>query len=217
VFGVPDRCGVYAVTLLLLFRNGELKAAAVALGIALLVAAVGSVLAGWEMLPGPRWYAAGASLDLSGAPAAARAWPSSTPHARQWSSPDRWVRYRSAGVTYYNVHGPNLLNPDGNGYAMEVTRAGWPLRVIERKQMWWDWGDPQLEGPVPDPAPGILYGRLVLDTVILGVGLWLVVFVPLGVWVVGRRVSWTLGGRCTFCGYDMTGVGRCPECGWERP
>jgi hypothetical protein len=32
----------------------------------------------------------------------------------------------------------------------------------------------------------------------------------------GRRIGRMRGGRCLRCGYDLTGLVKCPECGTER-
>ena len=199
-----------------LFKRGEIGIACSALVLFLLLAGIGALIVGWKLLPKQSSSVVGASMQITGAAAAARGWPSSTPHEKPWPSPTSLNVTRAIGVRHFNVFGANPTSISGNGYQMTVYQAGWPLPVLERKQMWWDWDDPAMKGPVSDPAPSILYGRLGFSTLILGGGLWLLVFVPLGLWVIGRRVSWTLGGRCTFCGYDMTGMERCSECGWQR-
>jgi hypothetical protein len=204
------------MTLLGLFKRGEIRGALLVMLILALVAAIVSLLVGWGMMPAPQSSPSGTELRLMGTQAAARGWPSSTPQDQPWPSPNDWSRNTLSGIWYYKISAPNSSNSGGNSFSMQLMQAGWPLPVIENKQMWWDWDDPALKGPVPDPAPSILYGRFFLNTAILGGGVWLIVFGPLGVWVIGRRMSWTLQGHCTFCGYDMVGVERCPECGWAK-
>jgi hypothetical protein len=198
-----------------LIKEGEDRLAVVSLVLLLFLVVIVSLIFGIERLPSPRAQISGSQLDLRGPAAGVRGWPSSTPHTKAWPSPQYWVRTTRWGNWYYHVQAPNQTDKDANGFSMQLMQSGWPMPVIERKQMWWDWDDPALKGPVPDPSIQILYGRLALNTLLLGGGLWLVVFGPLGLFVVGRRVVWTLRGHCTFCGYDMTGLEQCPECGWR--
>jgi rRNA maturation protein Nop10 len=201
--------------LLRLIKEGEARLAVVSLVLLLFLAVIVSLILGIERLPSQRARISGSQLDLRGPAAGVRGWPSSTPHTKAWPSPQYWVRTTRRGNWYYHVRAPNQTDKDANGFSMQLMQSGWPMPVIERKEMWWDWDDPALKGPVPDPSIQILYGRLTLNTLLFGGGLWLIIFGPLGLFVVGRRVVWTLQGHCTFCGYDMTGFEQCPECGWR--
>ncbi len=60
---------------------------------------------------------------------------------------------------------------------MTVQRYGWPLSVLERKMMWWDWSDPTLNGPESSPSPALLLPGLILNPLIVAVALLFFVFV----------------------------------------
>jgi hypothetical protein len=197
-------------------KPGELRLATEALIILFLLFTLGSLISGIMLLPEPGAQVSGTVLDHRGGAAASRTWPSTTPHKTPWPPPAYWIRTSRPGLSHYQVSAPNSTFADGNRYSLELYSAGWPLPVIERRKWWWDRNDPALKGPSTDQPPlRILYLNLALNALILGGGLWLVVFGPLGLFVVGRRVVWTLRGHCTFCGYDMTGFEQCPECGWR--
>jgi rRNA maturation protein Nop10 len=195
-------------------RAREIRLAAEALLILLLLGVLVSLVAAVELMPGQSGLVIGSTLDLRGAAAAEKGWPSTTPHEIEWPVPNYWIRTTRPGLTMIDVRAPVSGNIESQ-FVMNVVYAGWPLRVIEHKTMWWDLRKPELEGVVSNPAPTVLYNRLALNTLLLGGGLWLIIFGPLGLFVVGRRVVWTLQGHCTFCGYDMTGFEQCPECGWR--
>jgi hypothetical protein len=70
---------------------------------------------------------------------------------------------------------------------MQAQHLGWPLPVIELKQMWWNWNDPTLNGPEPDPAPTLMPAGLLINPLLLGGGVWLVTVLPAAVFVLARR------------------------------
>lgn len=137
-----------------------------------------------------------------------RAWPSTPPHDEGWPTPDYWSEGRIFGCRVYDVragHGP---------FHMAVQHLGWPLPVIEQKQMWWDWNDASLTGPEPDPAPSLLLRGLVLNPVILGGGAWFVLVLPWAGAIIGTRLFRRRQNRCLDCGYPAkSGSANCTECG----
>jgi rRNA maturation protein Nop10 len=195
-------------------RAREVRLAAEALVVLLLLGVLVSLVAAVELMPDGSARITGSTLDLRGAAAGEKGWPSTTPHEIEWPVPDYRIRTTRPGLTMIDVRA-QVTDENESQFIMNVVYAGWPLRVIDHTTMWWDRRRPELDGVVSNPAQTILYSRLALNTLLLGGGLWLVVFGPLGLFVVGRRVVWTLQGHCTFCGYDMTGFEQCPECGWR--
>jgi hypothetical protein len=187
----------------------------VALFLFLLAALFGSLVLGITTLPSYATQIKGFNLDIRGPAAGLRGWPSSTPHEQPWDTPIYWNRTTRFGQWQYSVHAADSEKPTQRSYGMRLSQSGWPLPVIERKQMSWKRDTPSLEGPEQDPPASLLYGNLLLDALILGGGLWLAVFGPVSIFVIWRRISRTLQGHCTFCGYDMTGFEQCPECGWR--
>jgi hypothetical protein len=150
-----------------------------------------------------------------GADAAARGWPVSTPHRRVWDAPESWSRWSGFGYEEFHVSSPTPA-PGVNGFSMQVQRLGWPLAVVEIRQMWWDWNDPALDGPEPDPRPQLVPTGLVLNPLMMGGGLWLVLCVlPMAVRV-ARRVVRRRRGRCAWCGFEVQALAVCPECGVAR-
>ena len=149
---------------------------------------------------------------LRGAEAAGKDWVVSTPHETEWPPPESWVMSASFGYRHYDIRASGT-EPGKNGFSLDATLLGWPLPVIEHKQMWWDWGNPSLSGPEPDPAPKLLLRGLIGNPLLIGT----LVFVPLVLTpyalIVARRAWRTRGGDCPWCGYELRDLDRCPECG----
>ena len=148
---------------------------------------------------------------LQGA-AAARPWPSSTPHATAWPTPEYWSEWRGFGWRRYDV-GTSGSSPGTNGYQMKVEQFGWPLPVIEHKEMWWDWNNLALAGHVPDPTPRLLSAGLVLNPVMVGTGASAILLAPWLVWVLVRRTRRRSRDECARCGYPIGVSPVCTECG----
>ncbi|RMF77559.1 MAG: hypothetical protein D6744_11205 [Planctomycetota bacterium] len=149
--------------------------------------------------------------NYMGDDAARREWPAATPHTRRWPAPHQFEYAHEFGFHYYNVFGEQ----SGQRFQMNVQLTGWPLPVLEDKKMWWDWSDPTLKGPEPDPALRVVPSGLILNPIIVGVGLYLILTLPRDVFVFFRARRRRKRGRCIGCGYSLTGntSGRCPECG----
>lgn len=154
---------------------------------------------------------------VDGAAAASLGWPSSVPHERAWPDPFYRATHRAFGYRDYDVRAESTT-PGGNPFGMMVQHLGWPLPVIEIKQMWWDWsnpvlGDPSQGGPEPDPRPMLMPLGLVANPLLIGVPLWLVLVVVPMAWVLADRVRRTRRGDCAWCGYAVGELAVCPECG----
>ena len=151
-------------------------------------------------------------LILQG-PAAARPWPAATPHWQPWPTPNQFEEYRAFGIREYQVHAPGATAGQ-NGFQMEVQMTGWPLPVLEQKQMWWNWNDPKLKGPEPDPALLLRPDGLVFNPVILGTAAFVCLVGPHAAFIVLRRALRRKLGCCIDCGYQIrTDSKKCPECG----
>jgi hypothetical protein len=141
-----------------------------------------------------------------------RQWPAETPHKDPWPAPDFWWEGGVFGCRVYDVRA--RPTEDGAGaFSMSVQHLGWPLPVIEEKQMWWDWNDPSLNGPESDPAPSLLLPGLVLNPLILGGAAWIVFVLPWLALLIGRRWSRHRRRRCMACGYPVGRSPVCTECG----
>ena len=141
-------------------------------------------------------------------------WPAATPHARQWPNPSSWDEWRGFGKRLLDV---GWRNPDSqkNRFSMRVRWSGWPLPVLEQKQMWWDWSDLALAGPTSDPAMRLMPAGLILNPIIIGGGLYVLLISTFLAFVIGRRYERMRRGLCLNCGYDVGGLQTCPECGHE--
>ncbi|MFK7759676.1 MAG: hypothetical protein AB8C13_06995 [Phycisphaerales bacterium] len=152
------------------------------------------------------------TLNLFGVDAAKQGWPSATPHDVQWPDPKQWVKYWEFGYRDYNVVAPSS-DPELNGFSMQVQRLGWPFPAVEVKQMWWNWDDPALSGPEPDPRPLLVPLGVVLNPLVVGIPMWVVLCVfPVAIRV-GIRLVRGWKGHCVQCGFDAGSNEICTECG----
>jgi hypothetical protein len=152
------------------------------------------------------------TVQLRGDSAPAQ-WPAATPHPAPWPRPTYWLERRAWGYREYDVR---TEGAEGGsvGFIMNVRHTGWPLPVIEQKQMWWDWNNPALTGPEPDPRPAVLVSGLILNPLLVGTAAFCLLHAGPS-WVLLRRRARLLDlGRCLGCGYLIrTESARCPECG----
>ncbi len=157
--------------------------------------------------PNPRVY--------DGREAAQRSWPSRTPHDVAWSDPNYRMEWSGFAYREFDVRSPS---PEAgvNGYSMTTQLLGWPLPVIELTQMWWDWNNPTLDGPEPDPRPRLVPLGLVANPLLVGVPLWALLFGLPYLIVLARRVVRVRRGCCAWCGFEMGDSELCPECGRAR-
>jgi hypothetical protein len=152
------------------------------------------------------------TTDVRGAAAGPLGWPSSVPHDQGWPDPTYHITRRAFGYREYEVNTPSTTDGE-NGYSMAVQHLGWPLPVLEMKQMWWNWNDPALKGPEPDPRPSLMALGLVANPLLVGVPVWgAVVVLPVAV-LVFRRAGRLRRGDCPWCGYELAAGQMCPECG----
>ncbi len=139
-------------------------------------------------------------------------WPVSTPHVKPWPAPESWSEGRVFGCRVFDVR-TKQTEVGRNAFAMEAQLLGWPLPVIEDKQMWWDWDDPALKGPESDPAPTLRLQGLLLNPLILGGGVWAVIVLPWLIAIVATRRWRYQKRRCMDCGYPIGVNVVCTECG----
>jgi hypothetical protein len=201
------------------------KRQAVILLVLILAAAAINVPAAMLMMPWLRNPLQGRKFDVE-SPAVNRSWPVATPHPQPWPAVTLWMEGRWFGVTF--IDAKHTENGDAPGqlqstHAVNVIAAGWPLRCIAHVQYRWVWHDPALQIPHAqeraDPGLVLRPVGLVLNPIIVGGGLWLLLFgVPIG-WrrLRGRRRR--KQGACPACGYDLRGATStlCPECGAAHP
>lgn len=150
-----------------------------------------------------------ARLDLGAVP---DEWPAKTPHAERWPKPEHWTEGGVFGCRVYDVRTPGT-EPGRNGFSMSLQRMGWPLAVIEEKQMWWDWDNPKLAGPESDPAPSLMLGGLFFNPLILGGGAWCILILPWFLGAITIRTQRKRKHRCMACGYPVGASAVCTECG----
>lgn len=153
-------------------------------------------------------------MPLARGPTTRRAWPAATPHDKPWPMPTAWDESRAFGFREVNVFSRHPGSKSGR-FQMLVQLTGWPLAVLEQKHMWWDWSDPTLKGPEPDPAIRVRWDGLILNPLLVGSAAFTAVAGPYLLSGGIRRYRRRRRGRCEHCGYDLTGnvSGRCPECG----
>ena len=143
-------------------------------------------------------------------------WPSSTPHEVPWPPPDGWTEQRAFGLRTYLVHAGAANNSsafNSSAFQMEVEHIGWPLPVLEKKQMWWNWNNPALKGPDGDPPMSLKMNGLLLNPIIVAGGAWCVLFMPYALITLGRRCVRLRNNRCLNCAYPRGESSVCTECG----
>lgn len=94
---------------------------------------------------------------------------------------------------------------------MVLQRVGWPLAVIEMKQMSWAESWPQNLDYAPRPS--LMFSGLLLNPLILGGGAWMALILPWLIFTVIRRTSRWRNRRCMACGYPIGTSAACTECG----
>lgn len=211
----PDalRCGVMRI--LKLIKPSEVRLLLVSLVVLVLLAGVVNVPFAVTKIRSRTTAQPMERTHHNGPEAATRGWPVSTPHQRVWVEPQSWSRWSAFGYEEFHVSSPSP-EPGVNGFSMQVQRLGWPLAVVEIRQMWWDWNDPALDGPESDPRPLLVPTGLVFNPLMVGGALWLVLCVlPLAARVMRRGVRGRRG-RCVWCGFEVEGLEVCPECGVAR-
>jgi hypothetical protein len=134
----------------------------------LAAAVIGPVSMGFA--PRPRDGIA-SQLVLNGADAADHGWVTTTPHP-SWPEPTQWQYYGGRGREHFGVWSTPAVE-GRNGRQMDLWRWGWPLSVFELAQFWWDWDDPALKGPSPEPRERVVWGNLAAGSLLLGAPLWL--------------------------------------------
>lgn len=193
-------------------RSSEVRFSLVGLMIVVLIAAAANVPIAVSKIRSRTTPQGTRVVDCRGVEAARRGWVVRTPHEQDWSPPDRWMKWARLGFREYNVSASST-EEGRNGYSLELQHLGWPLPVLERRQMWWDWNNPALEGPEPDPRPRVLPLGFVLNPLFVGLPFWLLVFGLPFVFVIARRAWRARGGDCPWCGYEGVHDLTCPECG----
>ena len=157
-----------------------------------------------------------AIIMFHGPEAAVLAWPTATPHEKQWPAPTYWSEYRLFGYRRFHVQS---ADPSLSRHSMEFELIGWPLPVYEQLQMWWEWSNPEWQTDAQsDPALRLHWRGVLLNPLIFGGGLWLLLIAPLVAHVMIRKTIRRRRGRCLRCGYDLRGDFErgCSECGWNR-
>ena len=151
-------------------------------------------------------------------------WPSRTPHALPWPRPDYQEVRGNFGCRIYNVRAheggsleerahekPEHVGDDN--FTMQVQHLGWPLPVVEQKQMWWNWNDPKLMGPESDPALFILWRGSIFNPLLVGGGAWLIIMMLVVAPMIFIRWRRGRDHRCMDCGYPIGTSEVCTECG----
>ena len=144
-------------------------------------------------------------------------WPSATPHDEPWPAPTSWNEWRAFGTRRVDASWRSPVE-NRNGFSMNTFIYGWPLPVLEHKQMWWDWSNPALKGPDHTIPTHIRFVGLILNPIIIGGGGYLLLIAPPLAFMIGRRLERRRQGLCTRCGCDMCGTESniCPECDTPR-
>lgn len=153
-------------------------------------------------------------LNIIAAPEIPATWPITTPHKTPWPAPEHWREGGVFGCRMYDIRAEG--SQEQGNFAVSLQRLGWPLPVIEKKQMWWDWNEPALDGigePQPDPRPSLILSGLILNPLIVGGGAWAILIGPWVLAIVITRAFRRRKNRCLTCGYPVGTAAVCTECG----
>jgi len=137
-------------------------------------------------------------------------WPWVTPHQTPWPAPNYWQESTRFG--FRTIHA-SQVEGQSQVYSMEVEFSGWPLPVIAKVQMWWDWNSPALAGVESEPGPQLVLRGLILNPILFAAVVWAVCLGPFEIFWAVRR-AWRIRGRCcAACGYPIGTSEVCTECG----
>lgn len=105
-----------------------------------------------------------------------------------------------------------------NGQTTHQTRVekyGWPFPVFEDAQFWWPWDAPEWQSAHhPDPPLRLVRTGLIVNPLVIALGLWAIVAVPLLLALSIKRAYRASRGACVFCGYPRGHAPKCTECGY---
>jgi len=143
--------------------------------------------------------------------ATSRDWPSSTPEFENWPAPNDWWEWRRFAYHEYLIR---KIDGSTIEFVMVLQHLGWPLPVLEQKDMFRGSEATPSKERVPDLRFRLLWAGLVLNPLIVGTGALIALGGPWIGFVVLRRAWRRHGGQCLACGYFIrTGSAKCPECG----
>jgi len=179
----------------------------------LLTAAVSYPLAFTAM--GTRLESRGMSpqVMLNDAKAAAKGWPSPTPHDIAWPSPSMYAVEKRPGVTVTDARGSEKGDRQ-TSHQMQHEEYGWPVAVMSRTQYWWPQGDPKWATTAKrDTGLRVEWVGMALTPAIpaaVVTGIWCVPAL-VKIWTRARRRR--RGGVCENCGSVDSGAVFCARCG----
>lgn len=162
-----------------------------------------------------------------------QSWPVRVPG--YWPAvPDRhWVegsRFRHEHIAHHGEmwRDRDVSPMEGNQFTVIAVTSGWPMRALS-KQYWhertdgayrrwitgglrlpewtWRWQGRNAYGTPIVSRP--LWGGFAVNTLFFGFLAWVFVATSGQMWRWRRRRR----GLCVKCGYDVSGLARCPECG----
>ena len=82
---------------------------------------------------------------------------------------------------------------------------------------WWDWDNPTWKTEDRPELPlHVIWTGAVLNPLLVGLGLWLVVFAPRIIPRAIRERARRRRNQCLNCGYPAVPGGVCPECGSRK-
>ncbi|HYE63708.1 MAG TPA: hypothetical protein VD997_17080 [Phycisphaerales bacterium] len=154
------------------------------------------------------------NVDLSYGPDAARLGYSvaTPPDQPQWPAPTQVQIEWSLG---YRLIGTWSSRDGRPGHQMRVEEYGWPLPVLVDAQYWWPWDEPEWKSKyAPDPSIRIAWPGVVLNPLIIALGLWSVIAIPLLLVLSIKRAYRQSRNACVFCGYPRGHAPQCSECGY---
>ncbi len=148
------------------------------------------------------------NVNVFGAEAAARGWPSAPPlpwpAVTQWSESTAFAfRRRTAWCS----------NGSTTTHQMQVDEFGWPTPALKRVQYWWPWDDPQWSTTEQPDTGLMLQWGVVANPVLVGAAAWVILVAPALAWFVVRKWSRRRRTLCPNCAYPIGSSEQCTECG----
>ncbi len=144
-------------------------------------------------------------------------WPAPPPPGVEWPEVTSLTESRQFG--HWHLEARAVGADRRMTHSMGADFFGWPVASMKRVKYRWP-GQTFTRGARTDDLLTPHWPGLIVNPILGGVGLWVVIFLPINFVSAARERRRRASGHCPECGYNLDGTGGtaagCPECGWGR-